>query len=237
MSRYKNQKPFNGGMILQGCGVMALTYRREVTMSVNGITPNTVLTTVESSYKGKSGKTGSTDSAVKNTSQEAAVYEKSDETGKASGSGNKVSRETVEKLKADAEARMASLKSLVEKMMTKQGQTAAKAGILDFENGTNLAEIFRNLEVDEETRAQAQADIAEDGYWGVEQTSERMLEFAKGLAGNDPAAAKDMLNAIKKGFEEAGLAWGEDLPEISQRTMDATLEKVNNWISELEGNG
>ena len=29
-----------------------------------------------------------------------------------------------------------------------------------------------NFTVDEETQKQAQADIAEDGYWGVEQTSD-----------------------------------------------------------------
>ena len=46
-----------------------------------------------------------------------------------------------------------------------------------------------NFTVDEETQKQAQADIAEDGYWGVEQTSDRILDFAKALSGNDPEKA------------------------------------------------
>ncbi|MBR4343964.1 MAG: hypothetical protein IKP88_14920 [Lachnospiraceae bacterium] len=203
-------------------------------MSVNGITTNTGLTTGKTSYtdRSKKSETGST-SLAKSETTKAAIYEKSDETAAAAKQERKVDTETIAKLKADAEERMASLRSLVQKMMTKQGQSAAKAGVLDFENGTNLAEIFKNLEVDDETRAQAQADIADDGYWGVEQTSDRMLDFAKALAGNDPSAAKDMLEAIKQGFEEAKKAWGDELPELCQKTMDATLEKVNKWIEEL----
>ena len=201
-------------------------------MSVNGITTNTGLTTGKT-YSSNAKKTdASKTSSSKADNSQAAVYEKSDETV-AVKSEHRIDSETIAKLKADAEERTASLKSLVEKMMKKQGQTIAKSGVLDFENGTNLAEIFKNLDVDEETRLQAQKDTAEDGYWGAEQTSERILSFAKGLAGDDPKLAQDMLKAIQKGFEEAGKAWGEDLPELSQNTMKMTLEKVNKWIEEL----
>ena len=89
--------------------------------------------------------------------------------------------------------------------------------------------------MDQETIEQAQKDIAKDGYWGVEQTSDRILDFAKALAGNDPAMAEKMLDAIKEGFKQAGIEWGEDLPEISQQTMDATYKKVNDWIGSLKG--
>ncbi len=203
-------------------------------MSVNGITTNTGLTTGKTSYSSKKAGTSGSESAKSDVSQ-AVVYEKSDESAATAKVSRKVDTETIARLKKEADERTASLKSLVEKMMAKQGQTIAKAGVLDFENGTNLADIFRNLEVDEETRAQAQADIAEDGYWGVEKTSDRMLDFAKALAGDDPSKAKEMLEAIKKGFEEAKKAWGEELPELSQKTMDTTLEKVNKWIEELSG--
>ena len=200
-------------------------------MSVNGITTNTGLTTGKT-YSSSAKKTDETKSNKTDSSQ-AAVYEKSDETATVTKTERKIDSETIAKLKADAEERTASLRTLVEKMMTKQGMTVAKSGVLDFENGTNLAEIFKNLDVDEETRLQAQKDTAEDGYWGAEQTSERMLSFAKALAGDDPKLAKDMLNAIKQGFEEAGKAWGEDLPDLCQDTMKLTLEKVNKWIDEL----
>ena len=197
-------------------------------MSVNGITTNTGLTT-DTKYNIKAAKTDPSASVAAEESQ-AAVYEKSDETLTPVKNERKIDTETIEKLKAEAEQRTASLRALVEKMLTKQGQAIANAGILDFDNGTNLAEVFRNLEVDEETRLQAQKDTAEDGYWGAEPTSERILSFAKALAGDDKEAAKDMLEAIQKG----GKVWGEDLPELSQNTMKTTLEKVNKWIDEME---
>ena len=202
-------------------------------MSVNGITTNTGLTTGKT-YSSNAKKTdASKTSSSKADNTQAAVYEKSDETVATPKVNNKVDSETIARLKADAEERTASLRSLVERMMTKQGKTVAESGILDFENGTNLAQVFKGLEVDEETRLQAQKDTAEDGYWGAEKTSDRILEFAKGLAGDDPELAKKMLGAIKQGFEEAGKAWGEDLPGLCQDTMKLALEKVNKWIDEL----
>ena len=150
------------------------------------------------------------------------VYEKSSET-----SSDTVTKKTdyalIEKLKADAEQRTAQLRSLVEKMMTKQGVAIGTADSM----WSFLAK--GDFTVDAETQAQAQADIAEDGYWGVEQTSDRILDFAKALSGNDPEKADLLLDAFKQGFEEATKTWGDELPEISQRTYDAVLEKFEQW--------
>lgn len=156
------------------------------------------------------------------TTDTGVVYEKSSET-----SSDTVTKKTdyalIEKLKADAEQRTAQLRSLVEKMMTKQGAAIGTADSM----WSFLAK--GDFEVDEETKAQAQADIAEDGYWGVEQTSDRILDFAKALSGNDPEKADLLLDAFKKGFEEATKTWGDELPEISQRTYDAVIEKFEQW--------
>lgn len=83
--------------------------------------------------------------------------------------------------------------------------------------------------VSADVKAQAQADIADDGYWGVEQTSDRIVDFAKALSGGDPAKADTMLEAFKKGFEAATKSWGKELPDISQRTYDAVLKKIDAW--------
>ena len=150
------------------------------------------------------------------------VYEKSSQTDK-----NTVTKKTdykmVEKLKADAKQRTSQLRSLVEKMMTKQGTAIANADSM----WSFLAE--GNFTVDEEAQKQAQADIAEDGYWGVEQTSDRILDFAKALSGNDPEKADLLIDAFKKGFDDATKSWGKDLPDISKRTYDAVLEKFDKW--------
>lgn len=157
-----------------------------------------------------------------NKTETGVVYEKSSQTDK-----NTVTKKTdykmVEKLKADAKQRTSQLRSLVEKMMTKQGTAIANADSM----WSFLAE--GNFTVDEETQKQAQADIAEDGYWGVEQTSDRILDFAKALSGNDPEKADLLIDAFKKGFDDATKSWGKDLPDISKRTYDAVLEKFDKW--------
>ena len=38
-----------------------------------------------------------------------------------------------------------------------------------------------------------------------------------------------LLDAFKKGFEEATKTWGKDLPDISKQTYDAVVEKFDKW--------
>ena len=188
-------------------------------MAINSIT-NSVAAQQASTYtaaktdytKKKSESSTKTDTGV--------VYEKSSD--QTSGTvTKKTDYALVNKLKADAEERTSQLRSLVEKMMTKQGVAIGTADSM----WSFLAK--GDFTVDEATRAQAQADIADDGYWGVDQTSDRILDFAKALSGNDPEKADLLLDAFKKGFKEATKSWGQDLPDISQRTYDAVVEKFN----------
>lgn len=151
------------------------------------------------------------------------VYEKSSDNDKVTST--KDNKAIIAKLKADAEERTSQLRSIVEQLITKQGTAFGKA--TDDEMWKFLAK--GDFTVSADVKAQAQADIAEDGYWGVEQTSERILDFAKALAGNDPDKAEEMLDAFKKGFKQATKAWGDELPEISQKTYDAVLEKFDDW--------
>ena len=98
----------------------------------------------------------------------------------------------------------------------------------------SLSDLYKNLEVDAETAAQAQKDISEDGYWGVEQTSDRLVEMAKALSGGDPSKADTLISAIKKGYDQAAKAWGDKLPDICQKTIDAANDKLAKWRDGLE---
>ena len=195
-------------------------------MAINSIT-NSVAAQQASTYtaaktdytKKKSESSTKTDTGV--------VYEKSSD--QTSGTvTKKTDYALINKLKADAEERTSQLRSLVEKMMTKQGVAIGTADSM----WSFLAK--GDFTVDEATRAQAQADIADDGYWGVDQTSDHILDFAKALSGNDPEKADLLLDAFKKGFKEATKSWGQDLPDISQRTYDAVVEKFNKWKNGTE---
>ena len=200
-------------------------------MSVNGITSGSEAYSAYAAASAKSATATTTDTEKKtNTTADAgAIYEPSKETAAASAKKTyKPDTATIAKMKADADARTEQLRSLVEKMMTKQGVAIGTADSM----WSFLAK--GDFTVDEATRAQAQADIADDGYWGVDQTSDRILDFAKALSGNDPEKADLLLDAFKKGFKEATKSWGQDLPDISQRTYDAVVEKFNKWKNGTE---
>ena len=119
------------------------------------------------------------------------------------------------------------MRSLVEKLISGQGNAIGNA------DDDSIWSFLRkgNFTVDAATKAQAQADIAEDGYWGVEQTSDRILDFAKALTGGDPDKIEEMRSAFEKGFKEATGAWGKELPEISQKTRDAVNKKFEDYYN------
>lgn len=157
--------------------------------------------------------------------EEAVVFEKSEEKKKAST--NKIYNKdaVVAKLKADQQSRLDSLQSLVSKLLNKQGST------FDLANGKGLAAQFREAakNADPDTIKAAKESIGEDGYWGVNQTSDRLVSMAIALSGGDTAKADEMMAAIEKGYKQATNAWGEKLPQICQDTMEATRQKMNDW--------
>lgn len=192
-------------------------------MSVNGITGKTAYENSAAVSAKVNQNKKEDEKQTSNIDQDTAVvYEKQEEVTPPKKVYQR-DQATIDRLLADAEKRAQSLRDLVERMLLKQGQKLTEA--------TNIYGLIREgkLEVDPETRAQAQKDIAEDGYWGVEQTSERLVSFAKALAGGDPEKADLMIDAVKKGFEEATKAWGGELPDISKRTLEATIKKLEAW--------
>lgn len=195
-------------------------------MDMNAI--NNVTASSATAYTARTNKTADTTQATDTTAKEetGVVYEKSSDTTKTTTTNKTDNKAIIAKLKADAEARTSQLRSLVEQMMTKQGTAYANANDM----WKFLAK--GDFTVSADVKAQAQADIADDGYWGVEQTSDRILDFAKALGNNDPEKAEEMLEAFKKGYALAEKAWGGELPEISQKTYDAVIEKFEAWKNE-----
>ncbi len=198
-------------------------------MSVNGVTEvtNNIATTYASTVNPNSVEEKKKDNEVKVKEEAAAVYEKSDENAKTASTAS--SKETdrtkiIQQLKADDALRQQQLLDIVNKMMGKQAKAYGVAN-----SDKDDESIWRFLAkgdftVDAATKAQAEADIADDGYWGVKQTSERILDFAKALAGDDPEKLENMRAAFEKGFAQAEKTWGGKLPEISQQTYDAVMK-------------
>lgn len=187
-------------------------------MSVNGVTGVTsaYATTNTSTSSAKAAETA----AEKNNAEDKGVVYEPSSTKATDSDSKKVTdySSIVANMKQELSNHNKQLQNLVDQLLSKQ---ATKY--------TSLADMFKNLEVDPATRAQAQEDIGEDGYWGVEQTSDRLVSMAKALSGGDPTKADEMINAIKKGYDQATKAWGDKLPDICQQTIDAATQKMTEW--------
>ena len=194
-------------------------------MNIPGVTSNVPSTSKVNSSSKSNDKSKDKEQIKNGFDETAAVYEKSDSQKVEGVTKKKDNSAIVAQLKADADARYNQLIDIVRQSL---GGQANKV----FTAETGLKSLFEKIQVDADTIAQAKADIADDGYWGVEKTSDRILEFAKALSGDDPSKAEELLSAFKKGFDKATEAWGDKLPDISQKTYDAVIEKFNKWAQE-----
>ena len=137
----------------------------------------------------------------------------------------------VEQLKAAQEERERQLADLVQKTISGQASAWGKAN-----NNEDMWRVLSSgkLQVDAATRAQAQRDIGEDGYWGVKQTSQRLFDFASALAGDDVDKMHKMQSAMEKGFRQATGAWGKKLPDICQQTFDKANSLFEDYYKSKE---
>ena len=129
--------------------------------------------------------------------------------------------ETVAKIKAETDKAHENLRNLVKKLLEKQGMTF-----------NDLKIDGLDIDIDDETRAEAQKAIDEGGPYSVESVSDRMVDFAKAISGGDKSKISLLRDAIQKGFDEAEKAFGGKLPEISYKTLERTMEKMDAWVNE-----
>ncbi len=200
-----------------------------MSMNINGISNEPISTDALYTKNASTTAAASTAAATTTTTAEdtGVVYESTvNEKTDSAKSIYTQNTDLVNKLKADAEQRVASFRQMVESMLLKQGKV--------FQNADDMWKLLAkgDFTVDRATAEAAQAEIAEDGYWGVEQTSDRILSFAEALTGGDPEKMEEMREAFIKGFKQATGAWGQDLPDISQKTYDAVMEKFDNYGKE-----
>lgn len=191
-------------------------------MSVNGVT--NAMANAYTAVNKPTAKKPENAKAAQTAEDLGVVYEPS--TKATDSKTNKVTdySSIVASMKQELAAKNQHLQNLVNQLM---GEQAKKY--------TTLADLFKNMEADPATIEQAKKDISEDGYWGVEQTSDRLVSMAQALSGGDPTKADELIAAMKKGFEEATGDWGEELPEICKKTIDTAVEKMEKWRDGITG--
>jgi len=84
--------------------------------------------------------------------------------------------------------------------------------------GTPIAEL---------SQEEASDLVSEDGMFGITQTSDRIADFVINGSGGDEERMRAGREGMIEGFKMAEDMWGGELPEISQKTMQAAIEKVD----------
>lgn len=159
--------------------------------------------------------------------EEVKTEASKDETGKI----YKPNQKLVAQLKAEQAQIQAKFIQSVKDMLGKQGVKIAWA------DGKDNDDFWKTIAggeytVDDETRSAAQEAISENGYWGVKQTSQRIVDFGKALVGGNPEKIALLKDAFTKGFNAATKSWGKALPSITGDTYDAVMDLFDQWEKE-----
>jgi hypothetical protein len=123
-------------------------------------------------------------------------------------------------MSAGDESRYGMLQNLVANLLKEQG--------ID----TNIATGESQADIAALSPEEAQELVSDDGYFGVQQTSDRIFQFAVGITGGDPSRIDAIKEGVDKGFAEAKKAFGDWLPDISYETYDAVMNKLDDWVAE-----
>lgn len=133
-------------------------------------------------------------------------------------------------------------------MNTVMGSSNAQTGLDSLLSGANLntaKSILKNIDFASlgysgknplnMNANELQQLVSEDGFFGVENTANRIADFVIKGGGDNVEKLQKGLEGMKKGFEQAQNLWGGKLPQISQDTIDAALKKVSDRIDKLGG--
>ncbi len=117
----------------------------------------------------------------------------------------------------------------------------AQNAIMDFLSGKevegelSLKDIgYEGKPITELSPEEASDLVSEEGFFGVDQTSQRVADFVFGFAGDDLDILEQGREGIVKGFEDAEKMWGGELPQISYDTQAKTLELIDAKIQAVK---
>lgn len=90
--------------------------------------------------------------------------------------------------------------------------------------GPNIADL---------TQDEAKDLVADDGFFGIDKTAQRLSGFVIDGAGDNESLLRAGRSGLLEGMKQAEEMWGSELPEISQKTMQQAIESIDKHMSEL----
>ena len=122
-----------------------------------------------------------------------------------------------------------------------KNNSEAQSNILNFlsgkevENRLSLSDLgYEGKAITELTEDEAKELISEDGFFGVDKTSQRVADFVFSFSDDDLEIIEKSREGIVKGFEDVKKMWGDELPEISFQTQLKTLELIDERINKIK---
>ncbi len=91
-------------------------------------------------------------------------------------------------------------------------------------NGKNIADL---------SQSEAKKLVADDGFFGVTKTAQRIADFVINGAGDNEGMLRAGRSGIMQGFNDAQKAWGDKLPDISQQTITKATDLINQKMTDL----
>jgi len=149
----------------------------------------------------------------------AGVVELSAETTPAAPTSFTPDMNRVRELWDSHQQQVDSFRRMIETLLNRQAET----------QGLSQGWSLRDIEITDEMRAEAQEMIDEGGYFSVDETAARILDFAVAITGGDPNRIDLMRDAVERGFRQAERMWGGELPEISHQTLEAVRNGFDEW--------
>ncbi|MAD42591.1 MAG: hypothetical protein CL623_09395 [Arcobacter sp.] len=102
------------------------------------------------------------------------------------------------------------------------------------ESGLSLESIgYEGKALSELTQGEAQDLVSEGGFFGIDETSARVTSFVLNMTGDNLEALQQSREGLVEGFEQAQKLFGGELPDISVKTQEKSLEVIDAKIAEL----
>ena len=191
-------------------------------------------------YQNLNAKKGGAGAAAKATADAAGDQYTA---GNASASKGVYSKETaLQKFQGLADARYASMRGAVASMIGGLTGSTPSSG----QNGQAFWAMAANnnnanFGVDKATQAKAQELTGEDGYFGIKKTTDRIVEFAKALAGSGASekTIENLRKGVQQGFDYVADLFGgfDKLPQLSKDTYTSVMKEFDSWASGTKVSG
>lgn len=174
-------------------------------------TPAYTKATVTDNRSNMAGSSTMPEAKVPEEPEKKKAEETSDEKRKVTG------EREVPRFKNVLEAKNDLMKDMVHQMISGQVQDQNKTDAMK-----ELEEILSSFS-DEEQH--------DENYWGAEETADRIVAFAKELAGDDDSSIHVLKNAFETAFAESESYYGGKgkLPQVSYDTYDRVNKGFDEW--------